>query len=45
MADNSSSSQQQSQSGIIGSIITSLQQGVVAINNVTKTLQSTFPSS
>lgn len=45
MVTSGSSSAQQSNSGIIGSIITSLQQGVVAINSLTKTVQSTFPSS
>lgn len=38
-------STQQSNSGILTSIMTALQNGVVAINNATKTLSSTFPSS
>lgn len=39
------STSQKSNSGTLSSILTALQNGVVAINNATKTLSSTFPSS
>lgn len=38
-------SDQSTGSGTLASLLTTLQQGVIAINNLTQALKTTFPSS
>lgn len=45
MSDTSGNTQSSPQSGTLSSLLTSLQQGVMAINNLTQTMKTIFPST